>query len=320
MHLFTNNLGEISLPLDSLPEITRSVTMMPDTKNEKRVTGAMFSIPYNEKFFKSNKLNIPQPLIPLNVYSKAPADQYFVFDSEVIPIQEVVIKGHSENKKVYHDKYEEMYQYAYIKSLDYNLLWTSFSLDDAVRRLIVPYRMTNEYIILFSPHSFFGASVPALVVQDGMPIYFHGWQSVHWIQPSEITSLTILKGTQAVALYGLAASGGVIFINTRTNDPNFMKIRTDWRLQHKKDKMLLPISIYRQDKEFYRPTKFDIEKDPEIQSRSTIYWESEVYFNGNEPVKIKYLNLKNKGPVIITINGASVNNLVGTGRAKYMVN
>jgi len=99
-----------------------------------------------------------------------------------------------------------------------------------------------------------------------------------------------------------------------------MKIRTDWKLQHNKDKMLLPISIYRPGKEFYKPAKFDIEKDPEIQRRSTIYWESEVYFNGKEPVKIKYLNLKHHGPVIITINGASVNNLVGTGRAKYMVN
>ena len=54
--------------------------------------------------------------------------QDFVFDSDVIPIQEVVIKGHPRNKKIYHDKYEEMYQYAYIKSLDYNLLWTSSSL------------------------------------------------------------------------------------------------------------------------------------------------------------------------------------------------
>jgi len=44
-HLLTNNLEEISLPLDSLPEITRSVTMMPDAKNKKRVTGAMLSIP-----------------------------------------------------------------------------------------------------------------------------------------------------------------------------------------------------------------------------------------------------------------------------------
>ena len=77
MHLLTNSLGEISLPLDSLPEITRSVTMMPDVKNKKRVTGAMLSIPYNEKFFRSSKLNIPQPLIPTHVYSNAPADTGF---------------------------------------------------------------------------------------------------------------------------------------------------------------------------------------------------------------------------------------------------
>jgi hypothetical protein len=84
--------------------------------------------------------------------------------------------------------------------------------------------------------------------------------------------------------------------------------------------MLLPISIYRTEKEFYQPTKFDTEYNPVIQSRSTTFWKSEVYFNGKEPARIKFTNLQHHGPVIITINGVSFNNLAGTGRFSYLVN
>ena len=83
--------------------------------------------------------------------------------------------------------------------------------------------------------------------------------------------------------------------------------------------MLQPIKIYRSNIEFYNPTKFDVENDPVIQSGSTYYWNPEVYFNGKNPIKISYLNLNHKGPVLITINGVSVYNLIGTGKASYRV-
>ena len=319
-HLLTDKTGNITLPLDSLPEITRSVTMLPNTENKKRVLGAMLSIPYNEKYFKSIQLFTPQPVIPSEVYTSAPVSYNISLTDSVIKIPEVTIYGHQENKRAYHDKYEEMYQYADIRSLDYGLLWSSSSLQSAVLRMIVPYKLDPDYIILIPPHSFFGASVPALIVLDGMPLlYEKGWWIVKTISPADITSLTILKGSQGSTLYGMAAAGGVIFVNTRSDDPNLMKIRTDWKLQHKKDNMLLPISIYRPYIEFYNPAKADIDIDPGLQTRPTIFWDPEISFNGKAPVKIKYTNLKHHGPVIITTNGVSFNNLVGTGRASYQV-
>src|SRR5665648_1103869 len=68
-HLTTNNLGEISVSLDSLPDITRSVTLMPNVKNKDRASGSMLSIPYNEQYFKSNKIFIPQPGILSDEYN-----------------------------------------------------------------------------------------------------------------------------------------------------------------------------------------------------------------------------------------------------------
>jgi len=142
---------------------------------------------------------------------------------------------------------------------------------------------------------------------------------VKTILPSEMTSLTILKSGAGVSRYGLSASGGVIFVNTRSSDPNLLKIRSKWIAQNSNDKMLVPIEIYRPFVEFYRPTKLGDDIDPIIQNRATVFWESEVYFEGKEPIKIKYKNLKRRGPVSITINGVSFTDLMGTGKASYLV-
>jgi hypothetical protein len=320
MHLISNNEGLISMPLDSLPKITRSVTMLPNSENKNRVQGAMLSIPYNEKYFKDNKLFTPKQTIPPDTYTVSPFNYNKLPGDTIIEIPEVTIKGRQGNKKVYHDKFEEEYSYTEVKSLDYELLWTSFSVTDAVRRLIFPFVLNDKYIILRPTRSFFGGAVPALIVLDGMAIYEDGWSQVRSLPAGDLTSLTILMGNQGFARYGRQAAGGIIFVNTRSSDPNLNKIRTDWKLQHKKDKMLLPISIYRPTKEFYNPTKADIEIDPAYRSRSTIFWKSEVYFDGKAQVKVKYTNLNRKGPVVITINGVSSNSLVGTGRASYRVN
>jgi len=318
-HLLTNSLGEISLPLDSLTEITRSFTLMPDPKNKKRVTGAMFSIPYNENFFKSNLLLKAQPALIRSAFRVPVAAQNISLGEEPIEIQEVIIKAKPGTERLYHDNYEETYQYADIRSLDYELLWSSNTIADAVRRLIVPYFMNDNIVVLRPPRSFFGGDLPALIVLDGMPLYDNGWASVKTISTADVTSLTILPGGQASARYGMIAAGGVIFINTKSSDPSLQKARTEWKLQHSDNKMLLPISLYRPEKDFYSPSRSDIETDPILRSRATIFWDPQVYFNGKEPIHLRFTNLMHQGPVIVTINGASTNNLVGSGKASYHV-
>ncbi|MCX6239684.1 MAG: carboxypeptidase-like regulatory domain-containing protein [Bacteroidia bacterium] len=326
-HLTTNNLGEISLPLDSLPDITRSVTLMPDVKNKDRAIGSMLSIPYNEQYFKSNKIFIPQPKILSDEYNiSLPYQQYIPLGEKTIELPEIPIIGHQQEKKVYHDKYEEQYQYANVKSLDYEDIWASSSLESAIRRLVNPlsikvdpFSNTIKSIVLRPSKSFLGGAVPALIVLDGTPLYSGDLGMVSSIPTNEITSLTILSNTRGYTIYGEAAQGGVIFVNTRSSDPNLAKLRTKWVSQNAKDKMLVPIDIYRKTIEYYNPTKLDLDTDPTLQGRATILWESEVYFDGKEPVKIKYTNLNHNGPVVIIINGVSVNNLVGTGSASYLV-
>jgi hypothetical protein len=318
-HLLTDSSGEINLPLDSLPDITRSITMMPDPRNKNRVRGAMFSIPYNQRFFKSRTLLISQPEINNYDYNLPVVNNKYTPEENVIEIPEVQIKAQLGSQKIYHDKYEEIYQYAEVKSLDYELLWSSPSMEDALRRLISPYMMTDDYVVFRPSRSFFGGAATALVVLDGMPLYSEGWPTVKSIPPSECTSLTILPGGQGFYQYGEAAGGGVIFVTTRSSDPSLQKIRTEWKLQNSNNKMLLPISIYRPEVEFYSPAKLDIESDPMVANRTTIFWDPQVYFNGKDPVHIKFTNLKRQGPVIITVNGVSFNNLFGTGKSSYQV-
>jgi hypothetical protein len=317
-HLVTDQSGEISLPLDSLSDMTRSVIIMPDAGSKSKATGAMLSIPYNEQYFKSDKLYVSQPVLPYNQHSVVPSDAHIAMDEKTIEIAEVTVIG-QRTEKVYHDEYEKHYQANNVKSLDYEQLWSSSNLETAIRKLTFPYKITPENIYLRSIRSVIKGPNPALIVLDGMPIYEQGWPRVNMIPPSEVTSLTILHSKTGVIRYGEVAMGGVIFINTRSSNPDLAKIRTKWNMQNKNDKMMVPINIYRPHVAFYNPTRADLESNPLLQGRATIYWQSEVYFGGKEPVKIRFPNLKHKGPVVITVNGMSVDNLVGSGRGRYVV-
>jgi hypothetical protein len=158
-----------------------------------------------------------------------------------------------------------------------------------------------------------------LIVLDGMPLYSDEYSYVNTLPTNAITSLTILESKQGYSLYGPAAKDGMIFINTRLNDTPQMKSSSEWNGQLSNDKMLTLINIYRPIIEFYNPTKEEADADPGIQNRSTIFWKPEIYFDGKEPVKITYPNLSVPGPVLITINGVSFDNLAGTGKARYLV-
>ncbi len=319
IHLISKNNGDISLPLDSLPKASRTITLIPEAKSKKKVTSAILSIPYNSQYFRTSTLITSQPTIPKDTYSIPPVDYKISLGDTAVEIPEVRIIGYHRIKQIYQNIYEERYQYAAIKRSDPALLHRSLYLETVIRTLANPYKITDEAVIIRGGTSFFGGVVGALIVLDGMPIYSHGWQTAKTIPMTEIASITVLKGNQGRTIYGLEASGGVIFINTTFHDPTLNRVSAEWKSKDKNDNLLQPIKIYRSNIEFYNPTKFDVENDPAIQSGSTYYWNPEIYFIGKEPVKIRFSNLVHHGPVLITINGASLNNLVGTGKASYRV-
>ena len=322
IHLLTKINGEISLPLDSLPNDTYTVTLIPGNKEKKKVTEANLSIKSDPMYFNDKKFLAIQPTLSPQKTISFQDDFRIPRRDNFIEIPEVTIKSYPKLKVKYQNIYEDRYKYANIKSSDPELIHTSWDLESAIRRMVPTAVITNNAVYLRGGGggtSFFGGVVGALVVLDGMPLYSNGWPIAKSYSITDIASVTVLKGRQGVTIYGLEAGGGVIFINTMLHDPTLNNVFTKWESQNKNSNLLLPIKIYRSNIEFYNPSKFDIDNDPEIQKGSTYYWNPEVYFNGKEPVKIKYLNLKHTGPVLITINGASVNNLIGTEKSSYLV-
>ena len=317
--LTSDDSGEIAWPLDSLPGIARMVTLMPDTRDKNKSLEAMMSVPYNKEYFKSDKLLNPLPSISTEDYSVALPYQYYTLGEKNIDIKEVTVVGHT-TPKVYKDKYEEKYQYTHVKSLEPKMLESSTNLETALRKLVSPYKWTPANIYLRSPRSFLAGPVPALFVLDGMPIYQNGWAYVADLPISEVTSITVLNGQRGYTQYGDGSQGGVIFINTRgEGSKNGPGSPAKWNAQVRSGNMVKPLQVYRPNLEFYLPAKPESDFDPLLQSRATIFWDPEVYFSPKEPVKLKFSNLKHTGPVVVTINGVSVNNLVGTGKGRFTI-
>ena len=325
LHLVTDKNGETTLPLDSLPEITRSVIMMPVQYDIKKMTEAKLTVPSNPSYFKSEKLFSSGPIIPAAVNNPFPLSSEskpFLSDT-TIALKGITVNAKRKSNSEYHDKYEKFYNNENVKSLDAIPLSESSNFTTAL------YKTTNVDVIgnkvyLRVKTSFFLPRVPALFVLDGLPLFADdAFKQVKEIPPGEIASLTVLKGSQGWSMYGERAKGGVIFVNTKASSPARNNLKTEMRTNNSNNQLLLPIAIYRPDIEFYNPSGEEVVRDPQIQSSSTVYWNSEIYFNGKEPVKIKYPNLKNlnyDGKVIITINGISSGNMTGTGRASYQIN
>jgi hypothetical protein len=322
MHLKTDKLGEISLPLTSLPVITRSVTMIPDTKSSDRVAGAMLSVPYNEQYMKNKNTYLSQQTITTGLIGNISHINKLSLSEKTIEIPEVSITA--TRKIEYINQYEELYKYANVKSLSREKIKEFKTLENTIRSLVNPYRVDKidiyhpeGNIYLRPSHSFFGPPVAAIFVLDGMPLFNSGWRIVHDIPPYQISSISILDGTQGHTIYGEEASGGVILINT--NKSGFTNIRTDWKTQDKSNNMLVPIKLFRPNIEFYNPTRSEIENDPALNGRATVYWNPEIYFNGQNPVKIKYINPLRNAKMRIVINGVSLNYMIGNQIDSYSV-
>jgi hypothetical protein len=314
-HLLTDKRGEIVFPLDSLNDKTRTIILMPDTKNKKQIFGVTLDIPSNKQYFKNDKLFAYLPLMEGEIINISPPTLGFLKTDSVYKISEVVITKNI--IKEFNDEYEEIYQCGSVRTIGYERLWGYTDIGQVIRGLTMAYILRD---ISGEESVYLGGGIKALFVIDGNPIYGSGWWMVRSMSPVELKSITILKSAEANAVYGSEADGGVIFINTMSHDfdPKLQERYNKWLSRYEKSKLYIPMHIYRSYREFYNPSKSELSMNPFLQERPTIYWNPLVYFD-KEPVKIKFPNLKRQGKVIVTINGVSTNNLSGTGKISYQV-
>ena len=330
IHLKTGRTGEVSLPLDSLPAISRSVTLVPRENGKNRISGAMLSIPYNEQFLKDKSLftswQYGNPWMTSAIVKNGwPHDKGAIpgikkpgITDKTFELPEVSISA--PRKIEYANKHEELYKYANVKSLTLEHISKYSTLGQAIRN-IVPTATIIEpplppAIYFRQTHSFFGGRIPVLLVLDDMPVY-EGWAAIRTFPTDQISSISVLDGPQGYIIYGEIGSGGVIFINSIKS--GIANVRTDWISQNRNNNLLTPIYLFRQNVEFYNPARSDTMENPALKDRTTIYWNPEVYFDGISPVKIKYLNPMRNTKMQIVINGVSLDNLSGTGKGSYAV-
>jgi len=320
--LVTNRNGLFILPLDSLLNTTKWISIIPDRSSRFKYNGVItMQIPENEKFKTNKEFFKELPMFHPDTSSHIQNQQYISQNDGTLEIPEVVIKAKS--KREYYNEYDEMFISA--KSIGYENLWSYKRMEDAIIRAAHPYKITDNSIILQkTPSTAFiiNQHFPALIVLDGFELDTDGWRIVNSISPSDLSSITVItEPTDGYSLYGNRGRGGVIFINSMylNKDPVINQRYREWILKNKHDIMYMPTNIYRINKEYYNPGKAEFENKPQLQSRPTVFWKSYVYFNGKDPAIIKYPNLKHKGTVMVTINGVSANNLSGTGKMSYQV-
>jgi hypothetical protein len=159
--------------------------------------------------------------------------------------------------------------------------------------------------------------LPALFVLDGTPIG-QDYEMIATMPASKISSVTFMKGSHGFALYGQKAMGGVIFVTTKIG-AGIKDDSYNGNDNRSNGDLLKEIRIFRTETEYYIPTKEEVSLNPEYHLRPTILWKSQVLIDGNGPVKIKFPNNMVKGTAMITVNGISFTNNVGSTRSNYKV-
>jgi hypothetical protein len=233
----------------------------------------------------------------------------FLPDS-VINIEEVTIKARRPPPPpVYINKYERTFRAGSLKtktSKDF-AVWPSL---EYILQTFIPIGIDKEkkkVYLRFIPV----ADPSALFVLDDIPIE-QSYAMIEMISPSEIESITVLRGSQGFARYGFSAIGGVVFINTKP------LVKT-YRYETNED-LMRPVRLFRSEIEFYIPSREDTDTTSVPQCYPTILWESEIFLDGEGPVRIPIPENTMKRTSLVFVNGVSFTNNIGSDSYKIKSN
>ncbi|HNW57264.1 MAG TPA: hypothetical protein PKM69_05785 [Bacteroidales bacterium] len=241
---------------------------------------------------------------------------YTALSDSVINIDGVTIRAKRAPVKppVFINKYEKPYQNASLKTLTGKDITSKPSLEE-ILECLYPISLDKENKKIYlrpglgkDPRT--SGPVSALFVLDDIP-YGNSYEQIEMLMPSQIASVTALKGLQGFTRYGYDALGGVVFITTK----NFQ----EESLYKNNDNLMRPVRLFRTDTEFYIPKKetTDILSD---SLNSTLLWMNEVYIDGTGPVKIRFPKSRTNGTSMVFVNGVSFTNRIGSECYKVNVN
>lgn len=307
-----DNKRESFLFYDSLNPYIRQVLILPDEDPRRNTNLVNTCFPGNAAFTeKANKehSNFGLPGTDNNFTGR---ENPVISRDSVIKIDHVVVKALK--KRVYANEHEEQYKTAHSTTLKKEDMITCVNFEDVLVRCNLYKLDTRNKEVELRVYGSFGAhtSFPAMFVLNDTRVGYD-YRTIADIPASEITSVTILKGSLGYNRYG--ARHGIIFVVTKNgSDPTYKKSPNT-----RTDDLMKPVRIFRTEIEYYIPTPGEVKAIPEFQHRSTIYWKNEIFTDGTGPVTIRYPNNVVRGTAMVIVNGVSFSNCVGSGRYSYTI-
>jgi len=318
--LLADNDNSFYFLFDSLGLYNNTIIIAQNNAAERFINSAKIEFPSNQSYVDNlitNNLTLP----------KGQADDFTInpeMDSEldsIMRIGDVNVWGKRIKKTDQSEDFVWQYQTVSSKTLDQEDIKYAVAFDQLLRRLHPLYINTGAYQVFFRPQQSLlgGASTPAaLFVLDGIPIG-NDYSLIAQISPQDIYFITAVKGVQGFYIYGERANGGVVFIETK-----YKHFGGSYDIDYSNNNgymgdLARPVEIYRTAVEYYNPPSEHVDNNPDYWQRSTIFWEDELFYDGKIPVNIKYLNHRKKGPVMVIINGVSIDNQPVTTRYRYLI-
>jgi len=314
--LVSSGNNSLVLKPDSLPLTVDRIMIIPDRSLANKIE-ARFKPVVNHSYFKGIRKQEGQAGLYFSEIKKKTSDLIPDIDS-IIYIKGIDVYASRTPVKKFVNEYEERYQGLSTRTIDGLAIETAMNFEDMLRRLNPMSLNAADKTIHFRPTGRIGvAPPPALFVLDGIPQETN-YNYLMDIKPESIHSVTALVGTSGFFIYGEDAIGGVVFIETKLNNQGSLASNNEVSSVRVGDLGKI-IQLYRSGREFYNPPKAVIENDPEYYIRPTLYWNPEVFYDGREPVKIKYFNHRKKGTVFIIANGVTVDGEPVYGVSKYQI-
>jgi hypothetical protein len=209
-------------------------------------------------------------------------------DSSIM-IDAVTIKGTRKKPTEHVSKTAETYKYSGAFTLYPKDFEFAQTFEDIIYKLGATSVDKRSKQVVLRSIDYLKGFQPALFVVDDSPIFNRTYYPIAQMPASQISSVTVLRGSQGFSRFGNDASNGVILVTTKIGnringiiDPNDKPEPVDNNLKQ--------VRIFRSEVEYYIPTKEQVEIVPEYQFRPTLLWKSDVYLDGSGPVLFKYPN------------------------------
>lgn len=157
---------------------------------------------------------------------------------------------------------------------------------------------------------------PMLLVVDGVPKDSNETkEDLSRIQPSEISSIEVLRDIGFTSIYGSRGIGGVIILTTKRAE-DYMDVKVT---MENGALVYLPKGYYRA-REFYSPQYDDPKTNqPVADLRTTIYWKPDINTNKNGHAFFEYYNAGTPGVYRVIIEGIDGDGHIGREVYRYKV-